>query len=179
MRIRTQALFWFIRIRILLRFLHFFLFLRFIFYLPGSGSTPDPSPKYCCKQLLNITLTNSINISPPTPRLLLVSSVVDPYHRLTDPDAEPALFVSTGTFKMPTKNHFFSLRFFCLFLFGGTSMSFFQDKKSKKSQNSRSRYYFCLMMEGSGSGSTTLLVTKHLSLRVSSLVKHLIRLNGN
>jgi hypothetical protein len=44
--------------------------------------------------------------------------------------------------------------FFCLLLFEGTLASFFKEKVEKKSQNSRSQgfsYYFCLMIEGSGS----------------------------
>ncbi len=47
-------------------------------------------------------------------------------------------------------------KFFCLLLFDATLTSFFKDKKSKKqSQNSRNQgfsCYFCLMIEGSGSG---------------------------
>ncbi len=48
--------------------------------------------------------------------------------------------------------------FFCLLLFEAIFTSFFKDKKKswKKSQNSRNQgfsYYFCLMIEGSGSGS--------------------------
>jgi hypothetical protein len=45
--------------------------------------------------------------------------------------------------------------FFCLLLFEGTFTSFFKDKKSQKSQNSRNQgfsYYFCLLIEGSRSG---------------------------
>ncbi len=51
-------------------------------------------------------------------------------------------------------------KFFFLLLFEGTFTSFFKDKKSKKkSQNSRNQgfsYYFCLMIEGTGSGSVPL-----------------------
>ncbi len=45
---------------------------------------------------------------------------------------------------------------FCLFLFETTFTSFFNVKVIKKSQNSRNQgfsYYFCLMIEGPGSGS--------------------------
>ncbi len=46
--------------------------------------------------------------------------------------------------------------FFCLLLFEGTFTSFFKDKKSKRvTQNSRHQdfsYYFCMMIEGFGSG---------------------------
>ncbi len=51
----------------------------------------------------------------------------------------------------------FKKKFFCLLLFEATFTSFFKDKKvQRKSHNSRNRgfsYYFCLMIEGSGSGS--------------------------
>jgi hypothetical protein len=44
-------------------------------------------------------------------------------------------------------------------LFEGTFPSFFKDKVKKKSQNCRNQgfsYYFCLLIEGSGSGSIPL-----------------------
>jgi hypothetical protein len=66
------------------------------------------------------------------------------------------------TFKMPTKNKFLN-KFFCLLLFEGTFTSFFKDKKSKRSQNSRNQsfsYYFGLLIEGSGSGSGFIPLTK-------------------
>jgi hypothetical protein len=57
------------------------------------------------------------------------------------------------------KTNFF-YKFFCILLFEGTFTSFFKDKKSKKnSQNSKNQgfsYNFCLMIEGSGSGSIPL-----------------------
>jgi len=43
--------------------------------------------------------------------------------------------------------------------FDGIFISFFKDKKSKRSHNSRNQgfsYYFCLMIKGSGSGSRPL-----------------------
>ncbi len=50
--------------------------------------------------------------------------------------------------------------FFCTLLFEGTFTSFFKDKKSKRSHKAVEievfPYYFCLMMEGSGSGSIPL-----------------------
>ncbi len=46
---------------------------------------------------------------------------------------------------------------FCLLLFEGTFTLFFKDKKSKRSHKTvvfiGFSYYFCLMIEGSGSGS--------------------------
>ncbi len=46
-------------------------------------------------------------------------------------------------------------KFLCLLLFEGTFTSFYKDKSHKMSQNRRNQgfsYYFCFMMEGSGSG---------------------------
>jgi hypothetical protein len=60
---------------------------------------------------------------------------------------------SSVTFKTVTK--FFS-KFFCILLFEGTLHHSPKIKSIKKSQNSRYQgfsYYFCLVMEGSGSGS--------------------------
>ncbi len=68
------------------------------------------------------------------------------------------LLFSSLTFNMPAKNKFLT-QFFLLLLFEGTFTSFFKDKKSKKSQNSWNQgfpYYFCMMIEGSGSGSIPL-----------------------
>jgi hypothetical protein len=66
---------------------------------------------------------------------------------MTDPDADPALFVRNGTFEMPTKTFFES-----------TVHSHYSSKKksNKKSQNSRNQgfsyfFFFDLLMEGSGS----------------------------
>ncbi len=90
-------------------------------------------------------------------------SVPDPWHVGTDPDLRihttdlkiRILLFSSVTFKIPTKNNFFWV--FLLVLFKGTFTSFFTVKKSwRKSPNSRNQdfsYYFCLMMEGSGSES--------------------------
>jgi hypothetical protein len=71
------------------------------------------------------------------------------------------LLFSSLTFKMTTKNKFFKKNF-CLLLFEGTFTSFFKDKKSKNTQNSRNQsfsYYFCMMTEGSGSESGSTLLT--------------------
>ncbi len=68
----------------------------------------------------------------------------DLYLWLKDP--APALFV-----KIP-KKCFFSPSFFCLLLFEGTLTSFFTDKKSQNGQEIKGfSYYFCLMIERSGS----------------------------
>jgi hypothetical protein len=52
---------------------------------------------------------------------------------------------------------FISLQVFCLLLFEATFTSLFKDKKViKKLQNSRNQgfsYYFCLMIEGSGTAT--------------------------
>jgi hypothetical protein len=52
----------------------------------------------------------------------------------------------------------FFQQLFCLLLFEGTFTSFFKDKKSQHSRNQGFSYYFCLMIEGSG--SATLLFRK-------------------
>jgi hypothetical protein len=56
---------------------------------------------------------------------------------------------------MPTKNKL-KKKNFGLSLFEGTFTSFFKDKKSKRSHKTAGikvfSYYFCLMIEGSGSG---------------------------
>jgi hypothetical protein len=54
------------------------------------------------------------------------------------------------------KNIFFQVFLPITVPFEGAITSYFKDKVKKKSQNSRNQgviYYFCLMMEGSGSGS--------------------------
>jgi hypothetical protein len=59
------------------------------------------------------------------------------------------------TFKKPAKNEVF-----CIVLFEGTFTSFFKDKKSQRSHKTVEikvfSYYFCLMIEISGSGSIPL-----------------------
>jgi hypothetical protein len=53
-----------------------------------------------------------------------------------------------------SKKLIFQQNFLCLLLFEATFTSFFKDKKSKESQNSKNQgfsYNFCMMIEGSGS----------------------------
>ncbi len=71
-----------------------------------------------------------------------------------DTDPDPAIFVIDlqGANKK---------LIFCLLLFEGTFTSFFKDKKSKRSHKTVEikggfSYYYCLMIEGSGSGSIPL-----------------------
>jgi hypothetical protein len=71
------------------------------------------------------------------------------------------LLFSSLTFQTPTKNKF--KKFFCILLFEGTFTSFFEDKKSKRSHKIVEIKVFltifgifCLMIEGSGSGSIPL-----------------------
>ncbi len=73
----------------------------------------------------------------------------DPCLWLMDPD--PAIFIID---LQDAKKNLLKNKFFCLLFFESTFTSFFKDKKSKKSQNSRNQgfsYCFCLMIEGSGS----------------------------
>ncbi len=73
----------------------------------------------------------------------------DPCFWLMDPD--PAIFVID--LQDDSKNYFLT-QFFCLLLFECTFTSFFKDKCQKESQNRRNQsfsYYFCMMIEGSGS----------------------------
>jgi hypothetical protein len=72
---------------------------------------------------------------------------------ILDPDPDPAIFVpdfQDANKKLIKKKNF------CLLLFEGTFTSFFRDKKSKRSHKivgiKVSFYYFCLLIEGSGSG---------------------------
>jgi hypothetical protein len=73
-------------------------------------------------------------------------------------DPDHAIFVIG--LKVANKKLIIFTNFFCLILFEGTFTSFFKDKKSKRvTKNSRNQgfsYYFCMMMEGSGSGSKPL-----------------------
>jgi hypothetical protein len=48
------------------------------------------------------------------------------------------------------------IRFFCILLFEGTFTSFFKIKGHKEVTNQVFFYYFCFMIEGSGSGSIPL-----------------------
>ncbi len=67
-----------------------------------------------------------------------------------------AIFVSD--LQAVNEKLFFFSYFFCFLLFDGTFTSF-RYKITKKSQNSRNQcfsYYFCLMIEGSWSGSVSL-----------------------
>ncbi len=70
--------------------------------------------------------------------------------RILDPD--PAIFVID--LQDASKKLIFWHNIFCLLLFEGKFTSFFKDKKLKESQNSRNQgfsYYFCMIIEGSGS----------------------------
>ncbi len=83
------------------------------------------------------------------------SGAADPCPWLMNPDPDPAIFVidlQAANIKL-----FFFLRI--TVLFEGTFTSFLKYKVLKKSQNSRIQgfsYYFCSMIEGSGSGSVSL-----------------------
>jgi hypothetical protein len=76
-------------------------------------------------------------------------------------DPDPAIFVID--LQDANKKLIFKKKVFCLLLFEGTYTSFKKDKKvQKKSQNSMNQgfsYDLCLMTEGSGPGSGSLLLT--------------------
>jgi hypothetical protein len=80
----------------------------------------------------------------------------DPCLWLVDPDPDPgsgSCYFSHWPSRCQQKTNFWH-NFFCLLLFEGTFTSFFKDKKSKRATNSRNQgfsYYFCMMIEGSGS----------------------------
>jgi hypothetical protein len=78
----------------------------------------------------------------------------------TDPD--PSLFVIGLQIKITTKIIFSLL--FLLIIYGSYIFIILQRKKGKKkSQNTGNQgfiYFFCLMMEGSGSGTQTILKGK-------------------
>jgi hypothetical protein len=87
------------------------------------------------------------------PCLFLVRTRTRGSMSLTIGSGDPAIFVID---LQDANKKLFFYTFFCLFLFEGTFKSFFKDKKSKRSylHNSRNQcfaYYFCLMIEGSGS----------------------------
>jgi hypothetical protein len=84
----------------------------------------------------------------------------DPCLWLMNPDQDPgsgSCYFRHWPLRCQQKTNFLH-NFFCLLLFEATFTSFFKDKKSKESQNSRNQgfsYHFCMMKEGSGSGSTS------------------------
>ncbi len=89
----------------------------------------------------------------------------DPWHFGMDPDPRirtsedwiRILLFSSVTFKMATKKINFSM-FFCLLLFKAVFRSFFKDKTgfiSHKTVGMQVSHYFCLMIEGSGFGSSS------------------------
>ncbi len=70
--------------------------------------------------------------------------------RILDPD--PSIFVIDLQDANNKTNFLFN--FFCLLLFEDTFISYLKIKSQKESQNSRNQgfsYYFCMMIEGSGS----------------------------
>ncbi len=77
------------------------------------------------------------------------SGTVDPYLWPTDPESDPAPDPDPANFFGALQDG--NKKFFCLLLFEATFTSFFKDKKSQNSMNQGFSYYFCLMIEGSGS----------------------------
>jgi hypothetical protein len=79
---------------------------------------------------------------------------MDPY---PDSDPDPAIFVID--LQMPAKNKFFNEIFSAYYFLKVQLHHFSKIKSQKESQNSRNQgfsYYFCMMIEGSGSGSIPL-----------------------
>ncbi len=79
----------------------------------------------------------------------------DPCLWLMDPDPS----ISDIDLQDASKKLIFNTIFSANYFYKGTFTSFSKDKKSKKSQNRRNQgfsYYFCMMIEGSGSGSIRL-----------------------
>ncbi len=80
---------------------------------------------------------------------------------LTNGSGSRSCFFRHGPSRCQQKTNFWHY-FFCILLFEGTFTSLFKDKKSKRSHkchNSRNQsfsYYFCLMIEWSGSRSIPL-----------------------
>ncbi len=103
--------------------------------------------------------------------LILLRSVVDPWHFGTDLDPDPRIRASDQWIRIRlrillflsltfnTQKNYFSLRFLLITFWRYIHIIFLRSKVIKKSQNSRNQgfsYYFCLMIEGSGSRSIPL-----------------------
>jgi hypothetical protein len=81
-----------------------------------------------------------------------------------DPDEDPSIFI---TDLQDAKKTNLKKKFFCILLFEGTFTLFFKGKKSKRShktlktvpRNLDLSYYFCLMIEGSGSEAGSIPLT--------------------
>jgi hypothetical protein len=73
-----------------------------------------------------------------------------------DPDADPDLSIRIIDLQDTNKKQILK-KMFCLLLFEGIYLHHFSKiKNQKESQNSRNEgfsYYFCMMIEGSGSGA--------------------------
>ncbi len=85
------------------------------------------------------------------------SGSADPCLWPMDPDPDPAIFVID--LQDASKKLIFLHNFFCLLLLKLHLYHFSKIKSQKESQNSRNQgfsYYFCMMIEGSGSGSIPL-----------------------
>ncbi len=114
---------------------------------------PSGVPKYGFLKVSRPTLSTS-NSGYSLRNCSIKRSVADPWHVGVDPDPIFVIELQDANKKLP---YFF--KFFCLLLFEGTFTSFFKDKKSKRSHKTlktvRSKvyfsYYFCLVIEGSGS----------------------------
>ncbi len=96
------------------------------------------------------------------------SGSADPCLWLMDPDSDPSIFIID--LQDANKNKFKKKSFSAYYFLRLLLHHFSKIKSKKKSQNSRNpgfSWYFCLMMEGSGSGSTS-----HKRIRIQEAQKH-------
>jgi hypothetical protein len=96
-----------------------------------------------------------------------------------DPDSDPDPSIFIIDLQDTTNNEL--KKFFCIVLFEGTFTSFSKIKVKKKSQNCRHQglfNYFCLVIEGPGSGSIPLtnesgsMRTKNMWIRIRNTAKY-------
>ncbi len=81
-------------------------------------------------------------------------SVADPWHFGTDQDPDPRICISDQRIRIQLRTLLFFQRFFDYYVLNLHLHLFSKIKSQKESQNSRNQgfsYYFCMMIEGSGS----------------------------
>ncbi len=96
------------------------------------------------------------------------SGSADPCLWQMNPDDRILLF-SSLTFKMPAKNKFFNTIFSACYFLNLHLHRFSKIKSQKESQNSRNQgfsYYFCMVIEGSGSGRPKDMWIRWIRIRI-------------